>query len=52
MLKALEKDFGALASEYQGQAKVLVPAEQIVAALTALRDQHGFEMLAALSAVD
>jgi len=52
VIKALEKDFEAQASEYQGQTKVVVPAEHIVAALTALRDQHGFEMLAALSAVD
>ena len=52
VLKALETEFAAQASEYQGQTKVVVAAERIVAALTALRDQHGFEMLAALSAVD
>ncbi len=30
VLKALEKGFAAQASEYQGQAKVVVPAEQVV----------------------
>ncbi|HKY79101.1 MAG TPA: NADH-quinone oxidoreductase subunit C [Anaerolineales bacterium] len=52
ILQDLEKTFAAKGSEFRGQASLLVPADQIVAAAQALRDQHGFGMLAALSAVD
>lgn len=52
VVQALKKSFGAKGSEFRDQAKAVVPADQIVAAAKALRDQHGFNMLAALSAVD
>jgi NADH-quinone oxidoreductase subunit C len=52
VLDALQAAFGAQPSEFRGQAKALVAPEHIVEAARALRDQHGFDMLAALSAVD
>jgi NADH-quinone oxidoreductase subunit C len=52
VLAALQAAFGAQPSEFREQAKALVAPEHIVAAARTLRDQHGFDMLAALSAVD
>lgn len=52
VLDALQSAFGAQPGEFREQAKAVVAAEHIVAAAGALRDQHGFAMLAALSAVD
>jgi NADH-quinone oxidoreductase subunit C len=48
----LETAFGAQPGEFRGRARVIVDPEKIVAVAQALRDKHGFEMLAALSAVD
>lgn len=48
----LETAFGAKASEFRGQVSVIMAQEKIVEAARALRDKHGFNMLAALSAVD
>jgi NADH-quinone oxidoreductase subunit C len=48
----LETSFGAKPGEFRGQARVIVSPEKIVEAARSLRDKHGFEMLAALSAVD
>jgi NADH-quinone oxidoreductase subunit C len=39
-------------SEFREQTKLLVAPDRIVEAARALRDQHGFNMLAAQSAVD
>ena len=50
--KDLEMSLGAKVSEFRGQASVVIGPEQIVAAAQELRDKHGFDMLAALSAVD
>jgi NADH-quinone oxidoreductase subunit C len=52
VVQDLEKAFSAQGSEFRGQASLLVPPGHIVAAAHALRDKHGFAMLAALSAVD
>ena len=52
IVKDLETTFAAKGSEFRGQASVVISPEHIVAAATALRDKHGFDMLAALSAVD
>jgi NADH-quinone oxidoreductase subunit C len=43
--------FGA-ASEFRDQTKIVVAPDRVVEAARTLRDQHGFNMLAALSAVD
>jgi NADH-quinone oxidoreductase subunit C len=48
----LETAFAAKLGEFRGRARVIVAPERIVELARALRDQHGFEMLAALSAVD
>ncbi|MEX2143129.1 MAG: NADH-quinone oxidoreductase subunit C [Anaerolineales bacterium] len=52
IIQNLESSFGSTGSEFRGQASLLLPPGQIVEATRALRDAHGFNMLAALSAVD
>jgi NADH-quinone oxidoreductase subunit C len=52
IISDLESSFGAKASEFRGQASVVIAPEKIVTAARVLRDKHGFDMLAALSAVD
>jgi len=52
VVDALQSAFGAQAGEFRQQAKVIISAEHIVEAARALRDAHGFTMLAGLSAVD
>ncbi len=47
----LEKEFGGTASEYRGDASLVVPAEKIVAACQQVQGL-GFELLSALTAVD
>ena len=49
---ALEERFGVDASTFRGQTTVIVPPDQIVAVCQALRDEFGFPMLTAHSAVD
>jgi NADH-quinone oxidoreductase subunit C len=44
--------FGGQESEHLGQVTVLLPADQIVAALTLLRDEYQFDFLSSLTAVD
>ncbi len=50
--QALEKDFGASFEEFRDEAHVFVQPEQIVDALTALRDKYEFTLLSAMTAVD
>lgn len=52
IVQDLENSIGAKASEFRGQARVVIAPERIVEAARLLRDKHGFDMLAALSAVD
>lgn len=49
---ALQERFGATVHEYQGEVTLTLNAEHNVAALTALRDEFGFNMLVTLTAVD
>ena len=51
IVEQLEKEFGLTASEYRGDASLVLPAEKIVAACQRMQGL-GFEMLSALSAVD
>ncbi len=51
-IQALQAEFGATVEEFRGEAHVFVHAEQIVRALTLLRDKHDFELLSAMTAVD
>jgi NADH-quinone oxidoreductase subunit C len=52
VVKRLEQKFSAKTTEFRGQTRLLIPPEHILEAARALRDEHGFERLAALSAVD
>jgi NADH-quinone oxidoreductase subunit C len=47
----LEKEFGGTASEYRGDASLVIPVGKIAEACQRLRDL-GFELLSALTAVD
>jgi NADH-quinone oxidoreductase subunit C len=51
IVEQLEKEFGLVASEYHGDASLVLPAEKIVAACQRMQGM-GFEMLSALTAVD
>ncbi|MEJ2759454.1 MAG: NADH-quinone oxidoreductase subunit C [Anaerolineales bacterium] len=48
----LEANYGGQAAEFRGQTQVTLPADQIVAVATALRDTHGFEIMPDITAVD
>jgi NADH-quinone oxidoreductase subunit C len=52
IVQALQEKFKVQAEEVRGEAHVFVDAAQIVDALTFLRDQQGFELLSAQTAVD
>jgi NADH-quinone oxidoreductase subunit C len=49
---ALTGRFGAQRVDYQDEIKLLTPPEHLAAALTALRDEFGFEHLSGITAVD
>jgi NADH-quinone oxidoreductase subunit C len=51
ILAKLEKELGGTASEYRGDASLVVPAEKIVAACQQVQGL-GFELLSAMTAVD
>lgn len=52
IVEAITRRFGAIASEFNGEVTLLVPAGKIVAALLALRDEFAFDMLPVETAVD
>ena len=52
IVHALQERFNGSLEEFRGEAHVFVRAEQIVEALTLLRDRHHFELLSAMTAVD
>jgi NADH-quinone oxidoreductase subunit C len=52
IVRTLQEKFGATVEEFSGEAQVFVQAEQIIPALTLLRDREGFELLSAQTAVD
>ena len=52
IVHTLQERFGGSPEEFRGEAHLFVRAEQIVEALTLLRDRHHFELLSALTAVD
>ncbi len=51
IVEQLEKEFGLTASEYRGDASLMLPADKIVAACQRMQSL-GFELLSALTAVD
>jgi NADH-quinone oxidoreductase subunit C len=52
IVKALQEKFGVTHEEFRGEVHVFVKAEQIVDALTLLRDKYEFELLSAMTASD
>lgn len=52
IVQSLQKDFDTSFDEFREEAHVFVKPEQIVDAITALRDKHGFELMSAMTAVD
>ena len=52
IVQALQEQFGSSVEEFRNEAHVFVKAEQIVDALTLLRDKFEFELLSALTASD
>ena len=52
IIKALQKQFDSSIEEFRDEVHVFVTPEQIVDALTLLRDKYEFELLSALTAVD
>src|SRR5512139_133538 len=52
IVRALEEQFGARLEQFRGEAQIHVQPEQIIPALAFLRDQQGFELLSAQTAID
>lgn len=48
----MQSEFNARLEEFRGEAHLFVEPEQIVAAITWLRDEQKFELLSAMTAVD
>ncbi|MBM4425681.1 MAG: NADH-quinone oxidoreductase subunit C [Chloroflexi bacterium] len=52
IVKAVQGKFSAKFEEFRNEVHMFVNPDQIVDALTMLRDEHQFELLSALTAVD
>jgi NADH-quinone oxidoreductase subunit C len=52
IVHALQGRYNATFEEFRGEAHVFVTAEQIIDALTFLRDEHEFALLSTMTAVD
>jgi len=52
IVQALQEQFGSSIEEFRDEVHVFVKAEQIVDALTLLRDKYDFELLSAMTASD
>ena len=52
IVQALQEKFGSSIEEFRDEVHVFVKAEQIVDALTLLRDKYEFELLSAMTASD
>jgi len=52
IVQALQENFGSSIEEFRDEVHVFVKAEQIVDALTLLRDKYEFELLSAQTATD
>jgi NADH-quinone oxidoreductase subunit C len=52
IVKAMQGKFSAKMEEFRDEVHLFVTPNQIVDALTMLRDEHQFELLSALTAVD
>jgi NADH-quinone oxidoreductase subunit C len=52
IVKSIQEKFSATFEEFRDEVHLFLKPEQIVEALTLLRDEHHFELLSALTAVD
>jgi NADH-quinone oxidoreductase subunit C len=52
IVQDLQERFGSTLEEFRGEMHVFVKAEQIIEALTLLRDKYEFELLSAMTATD
>ncbi len=52
IVQALQGNFGATLEEFRGEVHVFVKRENIISALTLLRDKYDFELLSAQTAID
>jgi NADH-quinone oxidoreductase subunit C len=52
IVKNIQKKFNATVEEFRGEVHLFLKPEQVVEVLTLLRDEHHFELLSALTAVD
>ena len=52
IVKSMQEKFGATLEEFRDEVHLFVKPEQIVEALTVLRDEYFFELLSALTASD
>jgi NADH-quinone oxidoreductase subunit C len=52
IVKIIQEKFGATFEEFRDEVHLFLKPEQIVEAMTLLRDEHKFELLSALTAVD
>ncbi len=52
IVKALQEKFGSMVEEFRGEVHVFIKPEQIVDALTLLRNTYSFELMSTLTAVD
>ena len=52
IVKAIQDKFSATFEEFRDEVHLFVKPEQIVDALTLLRDEYNFELLSALTATD
>jgi len=52
IIQALQENFGSSIEEFRDEVHVFVKVEQIVEALTLLRDKYEFELLSAMTASD
>ncbi|HSL30271.1 MAG TPA: NADH-quinone oxidoreductase subunit C [Anaerolineales bacterium] len=52
IVQALQEKFGVTSEEFRGETHVFVQVENIIEALTLLRDKYDFELLSAMTAID
>jgi len=52
IVQVVQEKFGGALEEFRGEAHVILQPDQIVDALTLLRDKYSFELLSAMTAVD
>jgi NADH-quinone oxidoreductase subunit C len=52
IVQALQERFGVTFEEFRSETHVLVRVENIIDALTLLRDKYDFELLSAMTAID